>query len=75
MPRHPPRRCAQRVPQKMPVPFFAVPFFALAMISCAAALGAPEKPCPIVLRDVTRRTGIDFKHTDGCTDNITLWKR
>ena len=38
---------------------------ALAVVSCAAALGAAEKTCPIVLRDVTKATGIRFVHTDG----------
>jgi len=38
---------------------------ALGAISCAAALGGAEKPCPIVLRDVTKATGIGFVHTDG----------
>ncbi|MBE7504109.1 MAG: CRTAC1 family protein [Verrucomicrobiales bacterium] len=35
------------------------------MLSHLRSLGAAEPGCPIHLRDVTRQTGIAFRHTDG----------
>ena len=41
------------------------PFAPLAWLLCTALLQAAETPSPILLRDVTRETGITFVHTDG----------
>jgi enediyne biosynthesis protein E4 len=38
---------------------------AVASLLCATLLQGADSPSPIVLRDVTRETGISFVHTDG----------
>jgi hypothetical protein len=43
----------------------AVLVSALACLLCAPALQGGETLSPILLRDVTRQTGINFVHTDG----------
>jgi len=41
-----------------------LPWFLTGLIA-ACPLTASESACPILLRDVTRQTGVDFVHTDG----------
>ncbi|MEE9268927.1 MAG: CRTAC1 family protein [Candidatus Krumholzibacteria bacterium] len=42
-----------------------VSWFAAAVMACACAVAPARADSPIQLRDVTRSTGITFKHTDG----------